>query len=60
MKWVLSKVTPMEKKLLLLRYEDRLGQRETAKKLGVSQMQVSRMERRVLTRLRTIEGSQIS
>ena len=36
---------------------DRLGQRETAKKLGVSQMQVSRMERRVLARLRAIEES---
>lgn len=55
MKWILSKVNEMERELLLLRYRDGLGQRETAKKLGVSQMQVSRLERRVLSRLRAIE-----
>ena len=42
----------MEKLLLQKRFEERLGQRETARALGVSQMQVSRMERRLLTRLR--------
>lgn len=57
MSWILSKVDDKERQLLTLRYRDRLGQRETAKKLGVSQMQVSRMERRVLARLRTIEES---
>ena len=56
MEWILSCVTPQEKQLLLLRYEERLGQRETARRLGVSQMQVSRMERRVLERLRAMEG----
>ncbi|MEG2315905.1 MAG: sigma-70 family RNA polymerase sigma factor [Clostridia bacterium] len=55
MQWILSKVTDAERELLMLRYRDRLGQRETAKRLGVSQMQISRMERRVLTRLRAIE-----
>ena len=55
MEWILSKVNETERALLLLRYRDGLGQRETAKKLGVSQMQVSRLERRVLTRLRAIE-----
>ena len=57
MNWILSKVDDKERQLLTLRYRDRLGQRETAKKLGVSQMQVSRMERRVLARLRAIEES---
>jgi RNA polymerase sigma-B factor len=57
MNWILSKVDDQDRKLLTLRYRDRLGQRETAKKLGVSQMQVSRMERRVLARLRAIEES---
>ena len=33
---------------------ERLGQRETAKALGVSQMQVSRMERKILARLREL------
>ena len=55
MQWILSKVNETERALLLLRYRDGLGQRETAKKLGVSQMQVSRLERRVLSRLRAIE-----
>lgn len=43
--WVYGQVTPMEKLLLQKRFEERLGQRETARALGVSQMQVSRMER---------------
>ena len=55
MKWILSKVNETERQLLLLRYRDGLGQRDTAKRLGVSQMQVSRLERRVLSRLRAIE-----
>ena len=55
MEWILSKVNETERELLLLRYRDGLGQRETAKKLGVSQMQVSRLERRVLSRLKAIE-----
>ena len=55
MEWILSKVSETEKEMLLLRYRDGLGQRETAKRLGVSQMQVSRLERRVLSRLRAIE-----
>ena len=52
MDWVLGLVTPQEKRLLELRFLDRLGQRDTAKALGVSQMRVSRMERRILARLR--------
>ena len=52
MDWVLNLVTPMEKRLLELRFVERLGQRDTARILGVSQMRVSRMERRVLERLR--------
>ena len=55
MKWIYSKVDEKERKLLTLRYAHRLGQREVAKRMGVSQMQVSRMERRVLNRLRAIE-----
>lgn len=53
--YIYSIVNPTEKKLLMLRYEEGMGQRETAKHLGVSQMQVSRMERRILSRLRAIE-----
>ena len=54
--WLLTKVGDTERELLTLRYRDGLGQRETAKRLGISQMQVSRLERRVLSRLRAIEA----
>ncbi len=57
--WVYDLVTPEEKRLLELRYEHRLGQRETARRMGVSQMQVSRMERRVLARLKNIEQQNV-
>ncbi len=41
-----------EKLLIKLRYVDELSQNETAKRLGVSQMFVSRMERKLLGRLK--------
>lgn len=41
-----------EKALIKYRYVDELSQSETAKRLGVSQMFVSRMERKLLGRLR--------
>ncbi len=41
-----------EKLLIKLRYTDGLSQSDTAKQLGVSQMFVSRMERKLLERLR--------
>lgn len=54
MKWIFSQVTPQEKLLLELRFIRRLGQRDTARHMNVSQMQVSRMERRILARLRDV------
>ncbi len=54
MQWVLKQVTPQERLLLEKRFIERLGQRDTAKVLGVSQMQISRMERKVLARLREL------
>ena len=54
MAWVMRQVTPQERLLLEKRFIERLGQRDTASALGVSQMQVSRMERRILARLRTM------
>ncbi|MBQ8323346.1 MAG: sigma-70 family RNA polymerase sigma factor [Clostridia bacterium] len=44
--------TDTEKALLKFRYTDELSQSETAKRLGVSQMFVSRMERKLLMRLK--------
>ena len=54
--WLLSKVGDTERELLTLRYRDGLGQRETARRLGISQMQVSRLEWRALSRLRAMEA----
>lgn len=44
--------TPSEKKLIKYRYIDELSQNETAKRLGVTQMFVSRTERKLLARLK--------
>lgn len=52
MDWVLSLVTPLERQLLELRYRERMSQRDVARALGITQMRVSRMEQRVLARLR--------
>lgn len=41
-----------ERRVLALRFQGQLSQQETAKRLGMTQMQVSRMERRVLKTLR--------
>ena len=47
-----------EKRLMKLRYIDELSQNETAKRLGVSQMFVSRMERKLLLKLKeTLKNS---
>ena len=54
MQWVLKQDTPAERLLLEKRFIERLGQRDTARAMGVSQMQVSRMERKVLARLREL------
>lgn len=45
-------LTDTEKRLLKYRYGDELSQSETAKRLGVSQMFVSRMERKLLLKLK--------
>lgn len=55
MKWVMSLLSEQERALVTLRFNQRLGQREAAKQLGVSQMQVSRIERRLLERIRRID-----
>lgn len=56
LEWIYSLVNAKEKQLLQLRFEQSLGQRDTASVMGVSQMQVSRMERKLLEKLRNIEA----
>lgn len=48
----MSDFTDTERALIKYRFEDELSQSETAKRLGVSQMFVSRMERKLLFKLK--------
>jgi RNA polymerase sigma-B factor len=50
---------PVEQRVLLLRFYGNMTQEEIAKRLGVSQMQISRLQRRALRHLRSlIEGAE--
>ena len=53
----LAQLTEDERRLLILRFFDQHSQAEIAAELGTSQMQVSRLLTRVLTKLRLIIGS---
>lgn len=48
----MKSLTSTERTLLNYRFQQRLSQQATAQKLGLTQMQVSRMERRVLAQLK--------
>ena len=48
----LAGLTETERTLLSLRFEQKLSQRDTAERMNKTQMQISRMERRVLAALR--------
>ncbi|NLC32018.1 MAG: sigma-70 family RNA polymerase sigma factor [Clostridiales bacterium] len=52
LKSAMKHLSNTEKKLLAYRYGERLSQQATAQKLNMTQMQVSRMERRILTSLK--------
>ena len=52
MQAALAGLTETERTLLSLRYERRLSQRDTAERMNKTQMQISRMERRILAALR--------
>lgn len=47
-------LSPQERKLIKLRFQDLLSQQATAKKMNLTQMQVSRMERRVINVLKSV------
>jgi len=49
---MLDSITPIERKILINRYFGNLSQREVAQHLGVSQMTVSRAERKALSQLK--------
>jgi RNA polymerase sigma-B factor len=49
---VMAHLTPRERKILALRFVDQLPQTEVAKRLGISQMHVSRLQRAAIDHLR--------
>ena len=54
LRMALPSLVPQERGVLLLRYYRNLTQKETARLLGKSQAQISRIERRALDTLRTL------
>ncbi len=48
----LDTLTDKEREMIMYRFREELSQAETARRMGVSQMYISRMERRVLEKLR--------
>jgi RNA polymerase sigma-B factor len=50
---LLPAVTPREREVLRRHFEDDLTQRESGQRIGVSQMQTSRIIRHSIARLRT-------
>ena len=53
---ILSALDERERRIIEARYFEQLPQREIAEEIGVSQVQVSRLEKRILTRLRRMFG----
>ena len=53
-----AKLRPRDRELVRLRYEEDLVQSEIAKRLGCSQMQVSRRLRDTLLRLQAVAGAE--
>ena len=49
---LLEELTPQERKIITMRYFQEQTQTQIARELGISQVQVSRMEKKILTRMR--------
>jgi RNA polymerase sigma-B factor len=45
-------LTPREREIMILRFVDELPQTEVARRLGISQMHVSRLQRAALAQLK--------
>ena len=58
LKDMLSKLPPREQKIVILRYFRDMTQGEIAHKLGVSQVQISRLENKILKKLRELYTEQ--
>lgn len=52
--WALEQITPRQRVIIILRYFHELSQQQVADRLGISQMHVSRLQRRAIDHLREI------
>jgi len=52
--WALEQITPRQRVIIILRYFHELSQQQVADRLGISQMHVSRLQRRAIDQLREI------
>ena len=50
--YCMRQMTDTERSFVKMRYNDELSQKEISDKMGISQMQVSRIEKKVLKKLR--------
>ena len=57
LKQILVELEPKERQLIFLRYFKDKTQSETAKEIGISQVQVSRMEKKIINRIRESFGA---
>ena len=53
---VIKRLEERERKIVIMRYMEELTQSEVAKKIGVSQVQVSRLEKKILRKMRDLMG----
>ena len=54
LKDMLSKLEPREQKIMILRFYRDMTQGEIAKQMGVSQVQISRLENKILEKLKIL------
>lgn len=55
--WALEQITPRQRVIVILRYFHELSQQQVADRLGISQMHVSRLQRRAIDQLKEIMAS---
>jgi len=54
LRWALDQLTPRQRVIIVMRYFQELSQQQVADRLGISQMHVSRLQRRAIDQLRQI------
>lgn len=52
--YCMKQLSPNERRFVKLRYDDEMSQKQIAEILGISQMQVSRIEKKILKKLRNL------